>query len=60
MVKEERTERIAVRMAPTEAAMLEALAELAGLSASDIVRTLVRREYGEKFGDKPPRPPKKR
>ncbi len=55
MVKEDRTERIAVRMAPTEAAMLEALAELAGLSASDIVRTLVRQEYAEKIGAKPPK-----
>jgi hypothetical protein len=53
MVKEERTERLAVRMAPSEAAMLDALAEEAGLSQSDIIRLLVRREYAEKFGDKP-------
>ncbi len=37
--------------------MLQALADADGLSASDIVRTLIRRAYSERFGDR--KPPKK-
>lgn len=49
-----------VRLSADERAMLGALADDAGLSASDILRTLVRQTYREKFGDKKPRPrPKK-
>lgn len=51
----ERTGRIGLRIAPEEIAMLNALAEAEALSASDIVRTLVRRAYAEKFGDKKPK-----
>ncbi len=38
--------------------MLEALADDAGLSAADIVRSFIRDAYRAKFGDKPPRPKK--
>ncbi len=47
-----------VRLSNEERAMLEALANDAGLSASDILRTLVRGAYREKFGAKKPRPKK--
>jgi hypothetical protein len=43
------------RLSEDERTMLEALAEKAGLSASDIVRTLIRREYAREFGDSTPR-----
>lgn len=46
----ERTQRLDVRMAAEEMSMLEALAEAAGLTASDIVRTLVRREFASTIG----------
>ena len=54
----ERSERLNVRIAPEEMAMLNALADAEGLSASDVVRTLVRRAYAERFGDKKPKPKK--
>jgi hypothetical protein len=57
MVREARTQNFMVRMAPSEMAMLHKLAEDDGLSAADIVRTLVRREYQRRNG---PRPTKKR
>ena len=44
----ERTQRVEVRMTPDEMSMLEELAEQSGLTVSDIVRTLVRREHAEK------------
>jgi uncharacterized protein (DUF1778 family) len=43
----DRTERLNVRIAPEEMAMLEELAERAGVSASDIVRTLIRQEHAD-------------
>ncbi len=55
MVPLERSERLNVRIAPEEIAMLEAVAEADGLSASDVVRTLIRRAYAERFGDKKPK-----
>jgi uncharacterized protein (DUF1778 family) len=56
----ERTERLNVRIAPEEMTMLEEVAEYAGLTASDIVRTLIRREYREKIGDRKPKANAKR
>ena len=44
-------------MQPQERAMLQALAEDAGLKESDIVRQLVRGAYRERFGDKKPGKP---
>ncbi|HLV65212.1 MAG TPA: hypothetical protein VKY73_05345 [Polyangiaceae bacterium] len=40
--------------------MLRALAERDGISASDYVRMFIRKDYAEKFGDKPPKPKPKR
>jgi uncharacterized protein (DUF1778 family) len=51
----ERTQRLNVRIAPEEMAMLEAVADQSGLSASDVVRTLIRREYAEKIGHRKPK-----
>ena len=56
MASEERTERVALRMAPTEATMLRELAEEDGLSISDILRQLVRREYAARHGKRKPKP----
>jgi hypothetical protein len=42
------------RMTDDEHAKLLQLAEVAGLTASDIVRLLVREAYALKFGDKKP------
>lgn len=42
-----------VRMTEHERQMLEALAERSGLTASDIVRQLVRREHAATFGERP-------
>lgn len=44
-----------MRVSARELAMLDALANEAGLSSADIVRTLIRDAYKLKFGDKPPR-----
>jgi hypothetical protein len=55
MASIERSERLNVRTAPEELAMLEALASSYGVSASDVVRTLIRRAYADRFGDKKPK-----
>jgi len=34
--------------------MLRVLAEADGLSSADIIRTLIRRSYAERFGEKKP------
>lgn len=54
----DRKERLNVRIAREELDMLEALAERAGLTSSDVVRMLVRDEYRAKFGEQKPRPKK--
>jgi hypothetical protein len=59
MVREQQTERIGLRVTPSEAKMLAELAEETGLSMSDVVRQLVRREHAEKF-EQAPRPKPKR
>lgn len=43
----ERTEKFQVRMTKDERKMLETMADLRGLSASDVMRQAVRREYEE-------------
>ena len=50
----ERTERLGIRIASEEVAMLQALAVADGLTASDIVRTLIRRAHAERFGERRP------
>jgi hypothetical protein len=54
----DRHETFQARMSPEENAMLAALAERDGLTASDIVRSLIRKEYRATFGDKKPKPKK--
>ena len=60
MAPEERTERITVRVAPSEMRMLQELAELTGLSAADIVRLGIRQQHGEKCGSLPKAPKQSR
>jgi hypothetical protein len=45
-----RQKRLDVRISTEEALMLEQLAEESGLTVSDIVRVLVRRQHAERFG----------
>ncbi len=52
MQTKQRTARLGLRVAPDEVAMVEALASADGISASDVVRILVRRAYAERFGDR--------
>jgi hypothetical protein len=59
MSTEPRTEQFIMRVSPRELAMLRAIAEDAGLAAADVLRTCIRREYKEKFGDKSPKKPRK-
>jgi uncharacterized protein (DUF1778 family) len=49
----DRTKTLTVRVAEDEDRMLKALAELHGMTASDIVRQYIRRAFAEAF------PPKK-
>lgn len=50
MVKEQQTERIGIRVTPSEVRMLAELSEITGFGATDVIRQLVRREYAERFG----------
>jgi hypothetical protein len=51
MAIEPKSDSFLLRMSPTETRMLLELAEKTGLSKSDIVRQLVRREHAETFGE---------
>jgi len=53
----ERDQLFRTRMSGDEISMLQLLAERAGVSASDVVRKLIRREYVAEFGQ-PPNTPK--
>jgi hypothetical protein len=55
MVKEEKSERIAVRMAPSEVAMLRDLAEAAGESDAVVIRRLVREAHTALVRDRKPK-----
>ena len=46
---------LTLRISEDEKAMLHALAEVDGVSASDVVRTFIRTRYRSTFGDKPPK-----
>lgn len=48
----ERDQNLRVRMSSDEVRMLKQLSDAMGLTASDVVRSLIRREHVEKFGDK--------
>jgi hypothetical protein len=54
----ERDKKLTIRIAEAELSMLEALAEVDGVSQSDYVRLFIRRAYAEKFPEK--KNPKKR
>lgn len=57
MTQQKRTELLTVRVAPEDMRMIKELAEADGLSASGIVRQLVRRLHAERFG--PPKASRK-
>lgn len=45
----------AVRLTPKERAMIRELAKVDGISDSDVVRMLVRREHASRFAERPKR-----
>ncbi|MGC4088427.1 MAG: hypothetical protein QM756_11125 [Polyangiaceae bacterium] len=55
MVPTQRDEKFQLRMSADERKMLEALAEKDGLSASDKIRQLIRKEHAATFGEEPPK-----
>jgi uncharacterized protein (DUF1778 family) len=55
MPTKQRTERLGLRIAPDELEMVNDLADADGVSASDVVRILVRRAHAERFGEKKPK-----
>jgi uncharacterized protein YmfQ (DUF2313 family) len=52
MANEQKSEAFFVRMGPTEVKLLEQLSEKTGLSRSDVVRQLIRREHAQVVGKK--------
>ena len=60
MSPEARTELVAVRLSKPEVAMLQELADVDGLYQSDVIRRLIRRAHGERFGTQKAKPRKKR
>ena len=54
----DRDSKLTIRIADEEVAMLRALAEKDGISASDVLRLFIRRAYAEAFGTKKPKPRK--
>ena len=59
MASEERSERVTVRLAPSEVEMLRALADLDGVSVADALRMAVRRVHAERVGGKATNKPKR-
>ena len=55
---EQRDKLINLRATSEEVAMLHALAERDGISASDLLRQFIRRSYAAVFGEKRPKPKK--
>lgn len=55
MATDAKTVRLEIRLSPNEKAMLEALAAADDRSSAAWIRAIVKREYTEKFGDKPPK-----
>lgn len=61
MAPEQKSEAFFVRMGATETRMLLELSDKTGLSRSDVVRQLIRREHAQVFGEEPrPKPKPKR
>jgi hypothetical protein len=54
----ERDRQFRMNVADEELEMLRQLAEADGLTASDYLRTAIRRDYRDRFGDKPRKPKK--
>jgi len=54
IMAEDRNEQVSLRMSIHETAMLKAIAALDGISQSDVLRMLLRREWLNRFGDKSP------
>lgn len=57
---ERQSERVALRITPTEARMLRDLVERSGFNTTDYVRTLIRAEHGRTFGEATARKPKRK
>ena len=49
------SERVAIRLTPTEARMLRELADRAGCTVTDLLRMQIRREHERAFGEQPAR-----
>ena len=60
MAPTQRDHMFHVRMSDDERRMLEALAEHEGLTASDKIRQLIRREFITTFGETPKPKPKRK
>lgn len=56
---DDRNEQVSLRMSLHEVAMLKAMAASDGISQSDVLRMLLRREWIARFGDKLPKMPKR-
>jgi hypothetical protein len=53
MVREQLTEVLNLRIAPSELEMLERLSTDSGLPKAAILRQLVRKEYSARYGEEP-------
>lgn len=56
----QRDAKFQLRVTADEKRMLEALAEREGLTASDKVRQLIRKDYAASFGEAPPKKTKRK
>jgi hypothetical protein len=56
--KVDKSERMNFRLTPAELSMLNDLCDLTGLSASDVLRQLIRQEHAAKCPVPPPMSPK--
>ena len=50
MAPDAKTERFTLRLSPVEVALLNELADTMGVSASDVIRLLIREKHAERFG----------
>ncbi len=53
MSPEQKSESFLLRMGPTEVQMLQELSDKSGLTRSDVVRQLIRREHAAVLGVEP-------
>lgn len=59
MTMPEQEHRLNVRLTPDEARLLQALAELDGISQSDWIRMIIRRTFLERFPSERPKAKKR-